>query len=115
MDHICPACLLTLRQCAPQNTEETEKAKRVVADERQDRKKTISNNDEEHLAMSHCEYYLVLEAIGMPPQKDQPRMSNQERTQMATDEIVCLLMLMVTFKSPCQLFQQVIQHFKKQM
>ena len=34
------------------NIEETEKAKRVVAEERQERKKT--NNDEEHLAASRC-------------------------------------------------------------
>ena len=30
-----------------------------------------------------------LEAMGMPPQDDSPQRSNQERTQMATDEIVC--------------------------
>lgn len=29
-----------------------------------------------------------LEAMGMPPQDDLPRRSNQERTQMATDEMV---------------------------
>ncbi|KAF8897767.1 hepatocellular carcinoma-associated antigen 59-domain-containing protein [Infundibulicybe gibba] len=82
------------------NIEETEKAKRVVAEERHDRKRP-SNNDEEHLAASR--FYrpnlktksdsdimrdAKLEAMGMPPQDDAPRRSNQERTQMATDEIV---------------------------
>ncbi|KAF9464793.1 hepatocellular carcinoma-associated antigen 59-domain-containing protein [Collybia nuda] len=81
------------------NIEETEKAKRVVAEERQDRRKV--NNDEEHLAASR--FYrpnlrtksdsdilrdAKLEAMGMPPQEDQPRRSNPERTQMATDEMV---------------------------
>jgi hypothetical protein len=32
-----------------------------------------------------------LEAMGMPPQDDLPRRSNHERTQMATDEMVCLM------------------------
>ncbi|KIK03130.1 hypothetical protein K443DRAFT_676977 [Laccaria amethystina LaAM-08-1] len=81
------------------NIEDTEKAKRVVAEERHDRKKT--NNDEEHLVASR--FYrpnmraksdadilrdAKLEAMGMPPQDDSPQRSNQERTQMATDEIV---------------------------
>ncbi|KAF8076734.1 hepatocellular carcinoma-associated antigen 59-domain-containing protein [Lyophyllum atratum] len=82
------------------NIEDTEKAKRVVAEERQDRKKP-SNNDEEHLAASR--FYrpnlkaksdadilrdAKLEAMGLPPQDDQPRQSNHERQQMATDEMV---------------------------
>jgi hypothetical protein len=29
--------------------------------------------------------------MGMPPQDDQPRRTNQERTQMATDEMVVTL------------------------
>lgn len=81
------------------NIEDTEKAKRVVAEERHDRKKT--NNDEEHLVASR--FYrpnmraksdadilrdAKLEAMGMPLQDDSPQRSNQERTQMATDEIV---------------------------
>ncbi|EDR12255.1 uncharacterized protein LACBIDRAFT_292747 [Laccaria bicolor S238N-H82] len=81
------------------NIEDTEKAKRVVAEERHDRKKP--NNDEEHLVASR--FYrpnmraksdadilrdAKLEAMGMPPQDDSPQRSNQERTQMATDEIV---------------------------
>ena len=37
------------------NIEETEKAKRVVAEERQERKK--SSNDEEHLVASRCESF----------------------------------------------------------
>ncbi|KAG5648772.1 hypothetical protein DXG03_000121 [Asterophora parasitica] len=81
------------------NIEETEKAKRVVAEERQDRRKPF--NDEEHLAASR--FYrpnlkaksdadilrdAKLEAMGLPPQDDQPRQSNNERQQMATDELV---------------------------
>lgn len=81
------------------NIEETEKAKRVVAEERHDRRKP--NNDEEHLAASR--FYrpnlraksdtdilrdAKLEAMGLPPQDDLPRRSNQERAQMATDELV---------------------------
>ncbi|KJA29730.1 hypothetical protein HYPSUDRAFT_231504 [Hypholoma sublateritium FD-334 SS-4] len=81
------------------NIEDTEKAKRVVAEERQERKKT--KNDEEHLVASR--FYrpntraksdadvlrdAKLEAMGMPPQDDSPRRSNHERTQMATDEMV---------------------------
>ncbi|KAF9480669.1 hypothetical protein BDN70DRAFT_856365 [Pholiota conissans] len=81
------------------NIEDTEKAKRVVAEGRQERKKT--NNDEEHLVASR--FYrpnlraksdadvlrdAKLEAMGMPPQDDSPRRSNHERTQMATDEMV---------------------------
>jgi hypothetical protein len=37
------------------NIEETEKAKRVVAEERHDRRKPTS--DEEHLVASRCEHY----------------------------------------------------------
>ncbi|KAG6910768.1 hypothetical protein DXG01_007655 [Tephrocybe rancida] len=81
------------------NIEETEKAKRVVAEERHDRRKP--NNDEEHLAASR--FYrpnlktksdsdilrdAKLEALGLPTQDDQPRQSNHERQQMATDEMV---------------------------
>ncbi|KAG5639669.1 hypothetical protein H0H81_005852 [Sphagnurus paluster] len=81
------------------NIEETEKAKRVVAEERQDRRKP--NNDEEHLAASR--FYrpnlkaksdadilrdAKLEAMGLPPQDDQPRQSTHDRQQMATDELV---------------------------
>jgi len=80
------------------NIEETEKAKRVVAEERQERKR--SNNDEEHLAASR--FYrpnlrtksdadilrdAKLEAMGMPAQDNSPRRT-AERTQKATDEIV---------------------------
>jgi hypothetical protein len=98
------------------NIEDTEKAKRIVAEERQDRKKP--NNDEEHLAASRCESCgptsinltrlvgLVyrpnlrqksdadilrdakLEAMGMPTPDEQPRRPYHERTQMATDEMV---------------------------
>lgn len=81
------------------NIEDTEKAKRVVAEERQDRRKP--SNDEQHLVASR--FYrpnlkaksdadilrdAKLEAMGLPPQDDQPRQSNHERQQMATDELV---------------------------
>ncbi|KAJ7098778.1 hepatocellular carcinoma-associated antigen 59-domain-containing protein [Mycena belliarum] len=82
------------------NIEDTEKAKRVVAEGRQEpRKKT--NTDEEHLAASR--FYrpnlktksdadilrdAKLEAMGMPVQEDQPRRTHHEGAQMATDELV---------------------------
>ncbi|KAK7470307.1 hypothetical protein VKT23_001738 [Stygiomarasmius scandens] len=80
------------------NIEETEKAKRVVAEERQERKKT--NNDEEHLVASR--FYrpnlkmksdadimrdAKLEAMGLPTQDDHPRRT-QDKPQVATDEMV---------------------------
>ncbi|KAG5340420.1 hypothetical protein C0989_001660 [Termitomyces sp. Mn162] len=81
------------------NIEETEKAKRVVAEERQERRKPI--NDEEHLvatrfyrpnlkAKSDADILrdAKLEAMGLPPQEDEPRHSNHERQQIATDEQV---------------------------
>jgi len=98
------------------NIEETEKAKRVVAEERQERKKT--NNDEEHLVASRCErrssvqLFLLLkaalvyrpnlkmksdadimrdaklEAMGLPTQDGHPRRT-QDKPQVATDEMVC--------------------------
>lgn len=43
------------------NIEETEKAKRVVAEGRQDWNK--SNNDEEHLSASRCESFSILQII----------------------------------------------------
>ncbi|GLB34135.1 putative hepatocellular carcinoma-associated antigen 59 [Lyophyllum shimeji] len=82
------------------NIEDTEKAKRVVAEERQDRKKL--SNDEEQLVASMRFYRpnlkaksdadilrdAKLEAMGLPPQDDMPRQSTHERQQMATDELV---------------------------
>ncbi|KAH7923657.1 hypothetical protein BV22DRAFT_1113275 [Leucogyrophana mollusca] len=80
------------------NIEETEKAKRIVAEERKDRKRT--NTDEEHLAASR--FYrphlkqksdaeimrdAKLEAMGLPPQEDK-RKPHNDRPQMATDEAV---------------------------
>ncbi|KAG6828488.1 hypothetical protein H0H92_007803 [Tricholoma furcatifolium] len=80
------------------NIEETEKAKRVVAEERQEHRKP--NNDEAHLVATR--FYqpnlkakwdadilrdAKLEAMGLPPQDDEPRQSN-DRQQMATDELV---------------------------
>ncbi|CAA7260132.1 unnamed protein product [Cyclocybe aegerita] len=81
------------------NIEETEKAKRVVAEERHDRKKP--KNDEEHLVATR--FYrpnlrpksdadilrdAKLEAMGLPPQDDVPRKSSQDKVQAATDELV---------------------------
>ncbi|KAG2013216.1 hypothetical protein CC2G_010151 [Coprinopsis cinerea AmutBmut pab1-1] len=81
------------------NIEETEKAKRVVAEERQERKKV--NPDEEHLvatrfyrpnlrAKSDADILrdAKLEAMGLPPQDDAHHRSNHDRAQTATDEIV---------------------------
>ncbi|KAJ7044760.1 hepatocellular carcinoma-associated antigen 59-domain-containing protein [Mycena alexandri] len=83
------------------NIEDTEKAKRVVAEGRQEPRKKV-NNDEEHLVASR--FYrpniksksdadilrdAKLEAMGMPTQDDQPRRTNNEgNAQMATDEVV---------------------------
>jgi hypothetical protein len=81
------------------NIEDTEKAKRVVAEERQERKWT--NNNEEHLVASR--FYrpnlkqksdaellrdAKMEAMGIVPHDDQHRKPHHERTQMATDEMV---------------------------
>lgn len=97
------------------NIEDTEKAKRIVAEERQERKK--QPNGEEHLVASRCELYFILcsqlsnslvvyrpnlkqksdadimrdaklEAMGLPTQDDQPRRPQHDRPQMATDEMV---------------------------
>lgn len=80
------------------NIEDTEKAKRVVAEERKERKRT--NNDEAHLAATR--FYqpnlkaksdadilrdAKLEAMGLPPEEHEYRRSN-DRNQMATDEMV---------------------------
>ncbi|KAF8655334.1 hypothetical protein AX16_003107 [Volvariella volvacea WC 439] len=80
------------------NIEETEKAKRVVAENRYDRKRP--NTDEEHLVASR--FYrpnlktksdaeimrdAKLEAMGLPPQ-DHDHSRQAPRPQMATDEIV---------------------------
>ncbi|KAF8326423.1 hepatocellular carcinoma-associated antigen 59-domain-containing protein [Amanita rubescens] len=82
------------------NIEETEKAKRVVAEERQERRKAVAN-DEEHLvatrfyrpnlkAKSDADILrdAKLEAMGLPPQDDMPKKSHYEKPQMATDELV---------------------------
>ncbi|KAF9226874.1 hypothetical protein BS17DRAFT_509707 [Gyrodon lividus] len=79
------------------NIEETEKAKRQVAEERKERKKT--NDDEEHLVATR--FYrphlkqktdaeimrdAKREAMGLAPRED--RKSRSDRPQMATDEVV---------------------------
>lgn len=82
------------------NIEETEKAKRSVDENRQQRKK-VKTDDEEHLvaqrfyrpgykAKSDADILrdAKLEAMGLPPQENSPRRSNYERNQMATDEMV---------------------------
>ena len=97
------------------NIEETEKAKRQVAEERKDRKRGA--DDEEHLAAARCECQIYkalnqshwrfivyrpnmktksdaeilrdakLEAMGLPPE-EHSRQSHHDRPQMATDELV---------------------------
>ncbi|KAF8213966.1 hepatocellular carcinoma-associated antigen 59-domain-containing protein, partial [Mycena galopus ATCC 62051] len=82
------------------NIEDTEKAKRVVAEGRQEQRKKV-NNDEEHLVASRFYRPNVktksdadilrdakLEAMGMSVQDDQPRRTNEGGVQMATDELV---------------------------
>lgn len=80
------------------NIEDTEKAKRVVAEGKQDRR--LTNNDEAHLAANR--FYrpnlksksdadimrdAKLEAMGLPTSEDRPQRSN-DKPQMATDELV---------------------------
>ncbi|KAJ3868945.1 hepatocellular carcinoma-associated antigen 59-domain-containing protein [Lentinula novae-zelandiae] len=80
------------------NIEDTEKAKRVVAEERSERKQP-HNNDEAHLVASRfyrpnlkmkSDADLIrdakLEAMHLPTSEDQPR--RQDKPQMATDEMV---------------------------
>ncbi|KAH7907165.1 hepatocellular carcinoma-associated antigen 59-domain-containing protein [Hygrophoropsis aurantiaca] len=83
------------------NIEETEKAKRMVAEERKERQKP--NRDEEHLVASR--FYrphlkqksdaeimrdAKLEALGLPVPSEErgKRRQGHERPQMATDEVV---------------------------
>lgn len=121
MEYVCicisnqSQTLTILRSTRLKNIEETEKAKRVVADDRN--VKPSTNNDEEHLAASRCTYFVCyltclgtehgavyrpnlkqksdadilrdakLEAMGLPPQEDR-RNHNHGGAQMATDEVV---------------------------
>ncbi|KAJ7591537.1 hepatocellular carcinoma-associated antigen 59-domain-containing protein [Mycena floridula] len=81
------------------NIEDTEKAKRVVSEVRQE-KRPVKNDDEEHLVASR--FYrphikaksdadiirdAKLEAMGLPPQEGQQRRKS-DKPQMATDEMV---------------------------
>ncbi|KAH8118644.1 hepatocellular carcinoma-associated antigen 59-domain-containing protein [Phellopilus nigrolimitatus] len=79
------------------NIEETEKAKRLVADARKEKRK---NNDEEHLAATRffkpnlkhkSDADIIrdakLDAMGLRPENHEPRRNN-ERSQTATDEMV---------------------------
>jgi len=82
------------------NIEETEKAKRMISDERRDRDRKKDAGDEEHLAASR--FYrpnlktksdadilrdAKREAMGISP-PEQERRPHHERPQMATDEMV---------------------------
>ncbi|KAH9938027.1 hepatocellular carcinoma-associated antigen 59-domain-containing protein [Fomitopsis serialis] len=82
------------------NIEDTEKAKRILTEERKDRPKK-AGNDEEHLAASR--FYrpnlkaksdadiirdAKLEAMGLLPEDHEPRPPRNDRPQMATDEMV---------------------------
>ncbi|KAG9317810.1 hepatocellular carcinoma-associated antigen 59-domain-containing protein [Chiua virens] len=82
------------------NIEETEKAKRQVAEERKERKKV--NTDEEHLVATRFAQFIrphvkqksdveimrdaKLEAMGLPPKEE--RKPRHDKPQMATDEMV---------------------------
>ncbi|CCM00436.1 uncharacterized protein FIBRA_02468 [Fibroporia radiculosa] len=81
------------------NIEETEKAKRMITEERKERKKKV--DDEEHLAAAR--FYrpnlkmksdadiirdAKLEAMGLLPEDHEYRRPQHERMQMATDELV---------------------------
>ncbi|PAV21213.1 hypothetical protein PNOK_0384000 [Pyrrhoderma noxium] len=80
------------------NIEETEKAKRAVADARRERR---HNNDEEHLVATR--FYkpnlrqksdadiirdAKLEAMGLRPEDYEARRNQHEKPQTATDEMV---------------------------
>jgi len=82
------------------NIEETEKAKRAVADERKEGKRR-SNDDDEHLAATR--FYkpnlkqksdadivrdAKLEAMGIRPDDFEPRQHHREKHQTATDDVV---------------------------
>ncbi|ESK95117.1 hypothetical protein Moror_13849 [Moniliophthora roreri MCA 2997] len=81
------------------NIEETEKAKRVVAEDRSD-KRTVPKGEEHLVAARFYRPNLKmksdadimrdakLEAMGLQPQDEQPRRTNQDKPQMATDELV---------------------------
>ena len=113
------------------NIEETEKAKRIIAEERND--KRGANDEEAHLSAARCAYILVstihkvaercvfivyqpnlkaksdadiirdakLAAMGLLPEEHEPRRQS-ERSQMATDEIVSIVV-------PCP-FIRVLTH-----
>lgn len=105
------------------NIEDTEKAKRVVAEDRKDRLKIPK--DEEHLVASRCAFYDIyssaplvlifqsvyrpnlkqksdadilrdakLEAMGLPPQEETRSHHSGGGSQMATDEAVCFTSFM---------------------
>ena len=104
------------------NIEETEKVKRIIAEERNDKRR--ANDEEAHLSAARCAYILVstvrkvaercvfivyqpnlkaksdadiirdakLAAMGLLPEEHEPRRQS-ERSQMATDEIVSIAVL----------------------
>ncbi|TDL29663.1 hypothetical protein BD410DRAFT_833934 [Rickenella mellea] len=82
------------------NIEDTEKAKRAVADDKRQRDRP-GYNDEEHLTAAR--FYkpnlrqksdadilrdAKLEAMGLPPNDVEPRRSQNDRNQTATDDVV---------------------------
>ncbi|EIN10992.1 hypothetical protein PUNSTDRAFT_64949 [Punctularia strigosozonata HHB-11173 SS5] len=80
------------------NIEETERAKRIVAEERKDNRRKREDEEQipgsrfyrpNHNAKTDAEILrnAKLEAMGLPPQEENRRPHN-ERTQMATDEMV---------------------------
>ena len=116
VDHVSTDTLNFFSSTRLRNIEETEKAKRQVAEERKERKKV--NTDEEHLVATRCTCLFLkflaslrewmpcavyrphmkqksdveimrdakLEAMGLLPQED--RKMRHDKPQMATDELV---------------------------
>lgn len=107
-----------MRSARLKNIEETEKAKRAVAEVQKG--KRAANNDEEHLSATRCEQLLhvapyatsfltptlvykpnlrqksdadiirdaKLEAMGLRPEDHEPRRQHYDKPQTATDELV---------------------------
>ena len=148
MEYVCAILVYSLKDSQSaystrlKNIEVTEKAKRIVAEERKDRKR--SADDEEHLAGSRCEYWLrrklfvtvltrmesvyrpnmktksdadilrdaKLEAMGLRPE-ERERRPHHDRPQMATDEMVSLHCRIQGLNAHHTL--QVMERFKKRM
>ena len=125
------------------NIEETEKAKRIIAEERNDKRR--ANDEEAHLSAARCAYILAsiihkvakcyvvivyqpnlkaksdadiirdakLAAMGLLPEEHEPRRQS-ERSQMATDEIVSIAILCLFIRVLTHDLQ-VMERFKKRM